>query len=437
MSNRGGSFRGRPGGRGDRGGFNRGGSNRGGGRGQAVYREKKTDTDTTSEKKTPENKPEKQVTQVYRVKEPKQVTAAKDAPEVKVGEKKATFVKKYGSGDANVRTKGRIRDDNGSSARKFNDIKGGWQPKADVPVLPKFGANEEVLAGHYAAIHNVWDRDELIKLGQNLSDEGTRPELVRTVGEQLIRQELNDMVAGGNLKSLANIKVNGRIMSATNPADATVQRLEDRKVSTKDGFTDDEVALWNNSRQDAEVDTIRDIQAWAAKVDLKTLAGQEIDLQIIGNGGPCESCQKRLELMAKDIMADWKRRGQLTDDQLPRLRLTSYYAYKSKKFPRNGLTVRDGWDGDNYDPNLTFTNKTNNGKQPVFVHPMITLGPQPAPQAAITTTVSNHSPDDKAEISDDEITTAAVNSPEKPQDSITTVTVIDPTAETKQKENVS
>lgn len=259
------------------------------------------------------------------------------------------------------------------------------------PVWPSIGTGEVTGQQHHDAVWGEWNTDKLIKLWDDLADnEPHRGDLIRTVQRQLIRAQLYKMMGGGiPNQTLANIQIDGSRRTTTDPRKAKEYRVADKR-RTSGSYREREV--WNASLHDTEVDTVRDIEAWADRVSKEKLEESGVvAIDLVGTSGPCEACKERLALMADRILDGWSRKHNLRMDQLPELQLWSYYGNPPDKlYPRGPFDdVRNGWLGDATPGDLTFTNRAHN-EQLVREHRVVRLNPR-APvvaQPPVTTTTT-------------------------------------------------
>jgi hypothetical protein len=253
---------------------------------------------------------------------------------------------------------------------------------ADPPVMiravrrwPTIGTGEATDDGHIAAVRNTADLNKLFGLWRDLAtQEPHRARLIQTVKDQIIRVQLWEMM-GENIATRANIHLDDVPAVSTMARDVKTDRVHDRRRTVG---TLREREVWNASLTDSEVDTIRDVTAWAKKVDRQTLAATErIVVQVVGTSGPCEACKQRLTNMANDLVNEWSRTTGLRKDQLPEVQIWSYYGNPTKTFERGGFKdVRNGWVGDRTPPELTFKNKGGDD-QLVKVHPLVRVNGKP------------------------------------------------------------
>lgn len=208
-------------------------------------------------------------------------------------------------------------------------------------------------------IRNQWNPNTLFDLWDGLGGEnGRRWDLIDEVEGQLIRAQLREMM-GGPIATRANIQVDGEIHSMTRTRDVNTVTVEDTPMASWQGGYD-ERTVWNASLRDAEVDTIRDIRAWADRQTPESLRGKkQVLIQIPGVSGPCDACKQRLTNMANDILDSWVAKG-VPEDKLPQLRIESYYGNPTKEFTRRQVPSRNGWLGDPTPRNLTFVNQEGN-----------------------------------------------------------------------------
>jgi hypothetical protein len=231
---------------------------------------------------------------------------------------------------------------------------------------------------HLDAVKREWDTEKLIELWDDLADkEPDRRDLIRTVQRQLIRAQLDKMMGGGiPNQTLANIQIDGSRRTTTDPRRAREYRAPDERRTTG-SFREREV--WNASLHDTEVDTVRDIEAWADRVTKGKLEESDlVAIDLVGTTGPCEACKERLTLMADRIMDGWSRKHNLRMDELPELQLWSYYGNPPDNlYPRGPFNdVRNGWLGDPTPGDLTFTNRARK-EQLVREHRVTTVNPRP------------------------------------------------------------
>src|SRR6266498_3354365 len=191
---------------------------------------------------------------------------------------------------------------------------------APQPLLrwPTIGKGEKTSQENIDAVRLTWNMKKLADLWEALATERPRrTDLMSTVGRQIIRQQLREMM-GHNIATQANIQVDGVIKRITPPRD--VKQVKKPDVTLGRG-TDRELAVWNASRYDAEVDTIRDVISWANTLNPKTLAEmRQIVIQLVGTSGPCEACKSRLLKMANAMLDKWAKDSGIPRDKLPELR---------------------------------------------------------------------------------------------------------------------
>src|SRR6266498_2738392 len=192
------------------------------------------------------------------------------------------------------------------------------QLRLDTTYWPTIGKGEKTSQENIDAVRLTWNMKKLADLWEALATERPhRTDLMSTVGRQIIRQQLREMM-GHNIATQANIQVDGVIKRITPPRD--VKQVKKPDVTLGRG-TDRELAVWNASRYDAEVDTIRDVISWANTLNPKTLAEmRQIVIQLVGTSGPCEACKSRLLKMANAMLDKWAKDSGIPRDKLPELR---------------------------------------------------------------------------------------------------------------------
>jgi hypothetical protein len=195
------------------------------------------------------------------------------------------------------------------------------------------------------------------------------------------------------MKSMANIHADGTPLAFTEARGVRDDKDLDVELTDKDGSART-VAVWNASRGDAEVEAIRDVLAWARLIDPTTLSGKEkVVLQIVGNSGSCEACQKRLTAMADEIQSEWRFRAPNAD--LPQLDIWCYYSNDmDKRFGRGGYDTYNGWSDDVRSPDLSLTGQGNKARfLEVYEHQLLSYGPAPKhPEVADTSPESTITP---------------------------------------------
>ena len=228
--------------------------------------------------------------------------------------------------------------------------------------MPTIGVNEASSPEHRTAIRNTWNPDTLFDLWDGLGGEDRpRWDLIKVVEGQLIRAQLRNMM-GGPIATRANIQVDGEISTMTQPRDVDHITTPGLPMNDNEG-TRAERTVWNSSLKDAEVDTIRDIYAWADRQTVDSLRGKkQVIIQIPGVSGPCDACKRRLNRMANGILNTWEDKG-VPRDKLPQLRIESYYGNPTKVFSRKGFPSRNGWEGDPMPQGLDFRNRAGNDQR--------------------------------------------------------------------------
>jgi hypothetical protein len=333
-----------------------------------VKKDAPTETTGTTPKKDPEKASETTTTTPEKATETTTTTPRKDDGKAPSARKNTSPPSGRPPTKQSIRSTTRSRD---TTVRE--------QPPKIRPVWPKIGVGEKTSDGHIAAVRNTWDLKTLFDLWVDLANEDEpRWDLIKTVQDQLIRNELREMM-GGNIATRAYIQVDGEIDTVTQTRDVNHITKADTPLRRGQG-TAWERGVWNHSLEDAEVDTIRDIQAWADRQTPESLAGrQQIIIQIPGVSGPCDGCKQRLAIMADGILAGWVKKG-VPQDQLPQLRIESYYGNPSRVYNRSGFFSRNGWSGDPTPPELNFINWAGRD-QPVQAHLMY---PSPPPVETAT-----------------------------------------------------
>lgn len=229
------------------------------------------------------------------------------------------------------------------------------------PRLPKVGIGEVTTNEHITAVRSSGNANMLADLlGELVAREPHRSGLIRTVRRQIIRLQLHGMM-GGPIATRANIELDGMPSRATPLRNVKARRKPDNKLTKG---TPSEVAVWNSSRADSEVDTIRDIEQWAGSLTRQTLANTDkVLIQLVGTSGPCDACKRRLFIMANKIVAKWSSTTGLRKDQLPEVEVQSFYGNPPKYFERMNdertkyYDVLNGWWDDPTPPDMTFRNQ--------------------------------------------------------------------------------
>lgn len=240
-----------------------------------------------------------------------------------------------------------------------------------VPRWPRVGDNEVTDDGHLAAVATSTDVRKLFRLWCDLVDqEPHRSGLIRTVERQLIRAQLHGMM-GKNISTRANIQLDG-VPSHISPL-RNVKAVRHRDKERWDG-TERQNLVWNSSTGDAEVDTIRDLKAWAGKQTRETLANTDkVLIQLVGTSGPCEACKRRIAIAANEIVDYWHAKTGLRKDQLPEVEVYSYYGNPPKPWERQGYDdVFNGWK-DDYTPSDLWFRRQDGGSQSVREHRMVSV----------------------------------------------------------------
>lgn len=327
--------------------------------------------------------------------------------QTKVADKKPAPVSKPGAPGPSTgpRSKQQQRLDNNNTQPSVDTTTSPPTPVTANPNWPTVGTGEVTTPAHIKAVRTTWDVNQLANLWEDLATrEPDRADLIKVVQRQIISTELFGMMGGPNA-SRANIQVDGMPMTITATRDSKSWRKPDVLRTTG---TRREQVVWNSSLRDTEVDTIRDIKAWANTLSRDALAeANEIIIDLVGTSGPCDACKDRLDLMANDVMNEWSRRTGLPLDKLPELQVWSYYGNPPEnKVPERGGydDVRNGWLGDRTPQDLEFRN-SNGYNQWVREHPVIRVNHKPP---VVTDTVepekSGKKPDtstDKSETSQD------------------------------------
>jgi hypothetical protein len=233
-------------------------------------------------------------------------------------------------------------------------------------------------------VRRSWDLNALRQLRTDLTAEYPRTQtLIDCVQAQIVRCELRAMM-GGSIATCANVYADDKLLHTTRMRDVKLVAVPDERLGQDDGPRRT-VELWNRSLKDAEVDTIKDVVAWARTVDAThMITRKRIVIEVVGVSGPCEACQQRLALMAETILAIWaEATGQTAP--LPLLAVRSYYGNPSRGFPRGSYLVLNGWSGDGTPANLAFVNQVG-WHQPVHEHEVgIWGGPPPLWPADVPT----------------------------------------------------
>jgi hypothetical protein len=259
-------------------------------------------------------------------------------------------------------------------------------------VRPKIGdPSEKVTPEHINWVRDQFNRANLKTVWEGLAAESPRRgDLMKAVVRQAIRAGIYEVMSTG-MKSMANIHADGTPLAFTEARG--VRDDKDLDVELTEGSERD-VAVWNASRGDAEVEAIRDVLAWARSIDPSTLSGKEkVVLQIVGNSGSCEACQKRLTAMADRIQSEWRLRAPNAD--LPRLDIWCYYSNDTdKRFKRGGYDTYNGWSDDVASPDLSLTGQGDRAWfVEVYEHQLLTYGPAPKrPEIADTSPESTITP---------------------------------------------
>lgn len=353
---------------------------------------KKTPAKTTET--TPKKDPEKSSETTTTLEKPKTTTTT---PKKDLDDDKSPSIRKNTSPPSSrPPTKQSIRSNTRSRDTTVRE-----RPREIRPVWPKIGVGEKSSPEHFAAIWSTWDVKTLYELWRDLaSEDEPRWDLIKTTQDQLIRHELREMM-GGNIATRANIQIDGMVDTITQTRDVNHITKADTTLKPGQG-TIRERAVWNHSLEDAEVDTVRDIQNWADSQTPESLAGRkQIIIQIPGVSGPCDACKKRLTIMADGILDSWVRKG-VPQDQLPQLQLESYYGNPTKVFSRGGYPSRNGWEDDIRPPQLLFVNKAGN-RQRVQAHLMYQ---SPPPLETVTETGTGSDTSKSGSSKDELITTS-------------------------------
>jgi hypothetical protein len=212
------------------------------------------------------------------------------------------------------------------------------------------GVDEETRQA-IAKVRDNFNVKQLTDLWTSLNTEEAAPELVEAVRRQVIRAQLYDLM-GGNITTLTNIQVDGDYVGTTSARDVTKVTRPDKEVTGRDQAS----GLWNNSVLDSEVDTTRDLKAWAKTFDPRGKA--EVRFDLVGTSGPCPSCQTRMKIAGDEILADWSTKYNVSKEDLPQLRIMSYYGNNPKKpFSRGGWRFWNGWSDDEPVEDMAFRNR--------------------------------------------------------------------------------